>query len=78
MSTNDGIPPGTTIATIKIEFQTGRWATIAMPHDMTAAEVTHLQSELEDFVDTALTEVHDGAIRTEAADPKTAERKSWK
>ena len=77
MDTRD-IPPGTPVMTLTIEFETGRWATLTMPHDMTAAEVTHLRAELKDLSDTALTEVYDNATHNEAADPKSAERKSWK
>ena len=76
--TDTDIPPGTTIATIKIEFQTGRWATLVMPSDMTVVEVVHLRVELEDLVHTALSEILDSASRIEGADPKTAERKPWK
>ncbi len=76
--TDTDIPPNTPIMTLKIEFATGRWATLVVPYDMTTAEVTHLQAELYDLSATALAEAHDSASRAEAADPKTAERKSWK
>ena len=76
--TDTDIPPNTPIHVLKIEFETGRWATLVMPSDMTAAEAGHLKVELEDFTHTALEDVIDAAIRTEAADPKSAERKSWK
>jgi hypothetical protein len=65
------------LAVVKIKFDSGRWAVLAMPYDMTAKEIEVLRDELESMLAEPLKSMHARAYALEATTPRSAEREPW-
>lgn len=74
----EDIPVGTQLNLLTFEFPTNRWATLAVPADMTAAELTQLRRDLRDLAYQTLLELENDARELEETDPTTAVCTPWR